>query len=186
MKKDLIISALLQNHKMGIESRNLGTIELKNDVMVSDPCYELGTWCQGIVGGIKAGKFNAYAIVTDEGDWGERIAELVVIREDADIEGINEELDFEVGVDSGQAGIFNFDYYKEKQPDDDWDNPESWYRRVCDITCSDEDCGTIDNEGVVSSSGYGDGGYVCYAAYENEEIVALRIVFIEDYDEEDD
>ena len=187
MKKDFIISAILEQHKSGIESRNLGTIELKNEVMVSDPCYDLGTWCQGIVGGVKAGKYNAFAIITDEGSWGERVAELIVIHEDADINEITDELDFEVGVDSGQAGIFNLDYYKEHQPDDDYDNRKSWYRRVCDITCSDGDCGTIDNEGVVSSSGYGDGGYVCYAAYNKEnEIVALRVVFIEDYEEDED
>lgn len=183
-----ILEELKNNHRNGINVISLGSIELKDQVVVSDPCYDLGTWCQGIVG-IKPGKYDAYAIITDEGSWGQRVAELVVLLSNAKINGFNEELDFEVGVDSGQAGIFNLDYYKEKQPDNEWEKDDSWYRRVCDITCSDEDCGTIDNEGVVSSSGYGDGGYVCYAAYnEDNEIVGLRIDFIPDYDddEEDD
>jgi hypothetical protein len=32
--------------------------------------------------------------------------------------------------------------------------------------------------GIVSTSGYGDGGYVCYVAKYNKEIVAVKVIFI--------
>lgn len=166
--------------------KELGTIKLSNMVVITDPCYDLGIWCQGIIGGVKAGIYDTYAIITNEGDWGERIAELIIVKQGENPVFEKYSLGFAVGVDSGQAGIFDYDYFVKNQPDNDFDNLESWYRRVCDITCSDEDCGVIDNLGVVASSGYGDGTYDCYAAFnDNFEVVGLRIVFIEDTDDDE-
>ena len=186
-----IVKNYLEQHERGVEIKELGTIELRDRVMVSDPCYEVGTWCQGIVP-IKDGTYRAFVIVTDEGVWGKRNAELIVLREDTEFSNPvmpfePEPLDFEVGVDSGQAGIFNLPYYEKNQPDDSFDKEGAWYNRICEITLNGDECGTIDNEGVVSASGIGDGGYNCYPAYadEFEEIVGLRIAFIEDYDDDD-
>lgn len=175
---------LIDAHKDFEKIVELGIIEVKDGrLIVTDPCYEVGTWCQGEVS-VKNGFYAAYAVITNEGFWGKRVAELVIVKDGVDDFDLFSplDLDFEVGVDSGQAGFFNTDYFAEHQPDDDWDNEKSWYRRVCDITCNTEySCGTIDGEGVVSESGYGDGGYCCYPAYDkDEEIVGLRIVFIED------
>ena len=76
-----------------------------------------------------------------------------------------------VGVDSGQAGIFNEKYYEENQP------KEEWYDRICELT-NDEHFGVIDNEGVVSRTGYGDGSYRAYAAFYDGKIVGIKIYYI--------
>lgn len=86
-----------------------------------------------------------------------------------------------IGVDSGQAGIFNYDYYLAHQPDNSWEpdinGNKSWYRKVCDITCSEELGGIIENKGVVSRSGDGDGPYTCATFYDikTEEIIGIVI-----------
>ena len=168
-----------------------GTIKLGSKVMVSDPCYGFNTWCQGVLNNVLPGKYECQVEYSDEGDWGIRVSAIAVIHEDfkgKEIEYLDPE-DFEVGVDSGQAGIFDYDYYVQYH-DDRNVRPhvkDDWYDRVCDITLSKESAGDIDGFGFVSSSGYGDGGYNCWTA-ENEDgdIIAIRVEFItEDYDEEE-
>jgi hypothetical protein len=89
---------------------------------------------------------------------------------------------FEVGVDSGQAGIYDEDYYRQYHSEDDCN--DDWYGDICDLTTP---FGTKDGKCVVSSSGYGDGGYDCYLLKDkNNEVVGFQIVFIEDEDEEDE
>lgn len=132
---------------------------------------------------------------------------------------------FNVGVDSGQAGIFDYEYYKKYHSDDNEaeqvDN--DWYWRVCEITESRiknpnyeefdyekhkddfieahveymqsnksypyltiNDGNTIDGFGFASSSGYGDGGYCCWTAHNEEgKIVAIRVEYITEDDEEE-
>ena len=41
-------------------------------VVLSDPCYELGTWCQGIVNNVKNGEWFADAEYVDS--FGNRVA----------------------------------------------------------------------------------------------------------------
>lgn len=71
---------------------------------------------------------------------------------------------------------------------DSMDEPKptrDFYDICCDMTLSDMGAGVLNN-GAVSSSGYGDGGYYCYAQYdENNKIVAAKIVFIDESDEEE-
>jgi hypothetical protein len=72
---------------------------------------------------------------------------------------------FEVGVDSGQAGIFDGGHYKEDKVVEgiEFENnfAEPWYNVCCDVTLADRGAGVIPF-GVVSRSGFGDGGYTCY------------------------
>lgn len=53
-------------------------------------------------------------------------------------------------------------------------------------TC--DEANIIDNLGFVSSSGYGDGSYICYTAmnFNNDKTVAIKIEFISEDDEEDE
>ena len=165
------------------------TIKLGNKVMVSDPCYGMNTWCQGVVENVMPGVYNCEVEYSDEGDWGVRVAAIEVMHENTMVHWW-ESADFEVGVDSGQAGIFDYEYYAKYHMDrsvrphvDD-----DWYHRVGKITLSEESAGTIDNSGFVSSSGYGDGGYVCYLAKNDDGcVVGLKVVYIyEDEDEEEE
>ena len=163
-------------------------IRLGNKVMVSDPCYGLNTWCQGVLENVLPGIYDCRVEYSDEGAWGERVSAIEVIHADCGIR-IYEEADFEVGVDSGQAGVFDYEYYCKYHTDDNDRNhvDDDWYDKVYDITLSDESAGTIDECGIVSSSGYGDGCYACWVARNSDGyIVAIRIEYITEEDEEDD
>lgn len=216
-----------------ITIENKGTITLGARVMVSDPCYGLGTWCQGVLENVLPGQYDCNVEYSDEGDWGIRVSAIEVSHESyrGKFIALDHE-DFDVGVDSGQAGIFDYDYYA-KYHMDATERPhvnDDWYDMVCDKTyvsvknpnyekfdwdkyldCdydvmhnalmeyedSDKsqycfhkfDGNTVDNFGLVSSSGYGDGGYNCWTAKnEDGKIITIRVEFItedeEDYEEE--
>ena len=167
--------------------KDLGTIHLGEKVFVTDPCYDTSTWCQAELHNVSPGAYKCFIILSDEGTWGYRVAELHVVKEEfLSIYGSLSKIPYDtepypaiIGVASGQCGIFEANYYEHNQPDDDYDNPNSWYRRVCNITCSSAQAGIVDNLGVVTSSGFGDGNYGLYTAKENDKIVAMKVVFIE-------
>lgn len=167
---------------------NLGTINLNGKVYATDPCYSIDTWCMALIKNIKKGKYHCFAVKYDKGIWGKRISELTIVHDEyKDKSLVWETTDYSIGVDSGQAGFFDEKYYKKYHKGEDVDDnaeDSQWYNRVCNITLNGNWCGTIDDKGVVSSSGYGDGGYDVFAVYdENNNIIALKLVFI--YDEED-
>ena len=164
------------------------TIKLGNKVMVSDPCYELNTWCQGVLENVLPGTYNCNVEYSYEGDWGTRVSAIEVTHQDCGIYRF-EMADFSVGVDSGQAGIFDYEYYatyhtdRTERPHVD----DCWYDRVCDITLARESAGTIDELGFVSSAGYGDGDYDCWVARNRDGyIVAIRIEYITKEDDGED
>ena len=89
-------------------------------------------------------------------------------------------------MDSGQAGIFDASHY-----DDDSIFREKaacnygteWYNHCCDITLS-WPCAGVLPYGVVSSSGFGDGGYPAVMhCNENGETDFICVVFIVDREE---
>lgn len=172
---------------------NKGIITLNDKVMVSDPCYGLNTWCQGVLENVLPGKYECKVGFADEGEWGTRVADIEVIHNDylKEFLDYNDE-DFDVGVDSGTAGVFDYEYYKKYHKDrSERDHVNSdWYERTGDITFVTDiqcfDANTIDGLGFVSSSGYGDGCYTCWTARDDEgKIVAIRVEFIIEEDEEE-
>lgn len=179
---------------------HIGTFSLGNKVMVSDPCYKLSTWCQGVLKNVKSGIWDAYLKMSDEGVWGIRVAELITVNSEHHKEHpvimdeystiISEYQEFEVGVDSGCAGIFDYDYYAKYHTEDE--NDEKWYetRIINQFFPTHNSYGWkrsifTDSEGVASNSGYGDGGYNCYVARNAEgEIVGIKIVYISKEDDD--
>jgi hypothetical protein len=168
---------------------NLGKIKLGKKIVVSDPCYGFDTSCVGILKNMVPGFYECEINYSDEDEWGNRVASIEIIHENAISIGFRNTTDFEVLVDSGQAGFFDYNYYKKfhSNKNKDKNNNEEWYDRVCDITLSRLQGGTIDKLGFVSSSGFGDGGYVCYYSKNlDNKIDAVCIEFIthnyEDYD----
>lgn len=182
--KRLTTSGRVYKHN-DIGVNEVGTIMLDKKVYVTDPCYDTTVWCQKLLYNVLPGKYKCFVVVTDTGDWGTRVSELHVVKEEVfekykeleEIPYMLEPLDCRIGVDSGQCGIFDADYYETHQPDDDYDNKESWYRRVCELTYNAD---TVDNLGVVTQSGYGDGSYSLYVAEINHKTVAMKVVFLED------
>lgn len=155
-------------------------INLGNKVIVSDPCYKLGTWCQGVINNVKPGIWS-YECRHERSEG--RVAELIVRHQDHPDAEPTKLMGFEVGVDSGTAGIFDYDYYYEHhypKLDEDW-----YHSNVCDQIYDREYI--TDGKGVWSESGWGDGSYECYVSIFNKEIVAIKIVFINfDIDDEEE
>lgn len=151
-----------------IEHIEIGAFETTREVLVvSDPCYKLGTWCMGEVFDAKLGLWNAGVGIANMGKWGRRIAYLAAFHRDCpDIKTLEvHEAKFEVGVDSGQAGIFDFDHYQDQTviPDQSLSEfGDPWYTCCCHQTLNTEHHAGVIPYGVVASSGFGDGAYTCY------------------------
>ena len=184
------------------ELKQLGNFTVAGKMRVSDPCYRPDVWCTGVLD-TKPGIWEAAVMVLDNeatGGWGDRVAVLAVKHKDCSIqmttETINSAQDhlnvsprgewdiagFEVGVDSGQAGFYDNDNFVRRNGGAD----EDWYDKMCDITLSKENAGVF-SDGVVTSSGYGDGGYTCifHTGIDNKVDFAF-IIFIGDDDVEED
>lgn len=162
-------------------------------VRVTDPCYDPTTWCSAEVKKVKNGKWNASVRKSNEQMWGERCAELFVWHSDHKQEEVfngmkRVEIKEEIGVDSGQAGVFDAKFYKDDKSVKGVERignhapicaDEPWYSICCDRTLSDQSWGTIPY-GAVSSSGFGDGGYTGYKYLNSKgEVVGIKIVFID-------
>ena len=128
---------MLLNTNEKITVTNKGRITLGKEVMISDPCYGLNTWCQGVLTNVLPGEYECFVEHSDEGSWGLRVSRIWVVPKghrdmflNYDLEGIV------VGVDSGQAGIYDYDYYKQYHTDSSESEhvDDAWYDRVCDLT----------------------------------------------------
>lgn len=159
---------------------DLGNFEVTSEkLMVSDPCYNLGTWCQGILENVRNGKWRGLS-VKGKTDWGNRVWEVRAVHSDYSVDiAMSEKMNIDVGVDSGQAGFFDLSHFKGGQ---DEYGDGGWYDQCCDLTLGPAG-------GVVTSSGFGDGSYRCYVARDNGQIVAAKIVFVlreEEYVDEEE
>ncbi len=180
--------------KYKTELTQLGSFSIAGKMKVSDPCYRPDVWCSGVLD-TKPGTWKAAV-----GGWGDRVAVLAAKHEDCPlpltIHTINNTLDglphllskdwkiadFEVGVDSGQAGFYDNDNFVARNGGDD----DAWYDKMCDITQSRAKAGVF-SDGVVARSGYGDGGYPCvYHAGDDGKIDFVYVIFIGYENEEED
>ena len=177
-------------------------------LILSDPCYELGTWCQGTVENVKKGTWVADTVISDEGGWGNRVSMLVAYNEESAngsfglsdklkaLYGV-ERLSFDGGVDSGQFGYFDAETFRNDESAKDLhkyvfrgeadSQEDAWYRACCHLTLGDNQWGVLP-QGVVSSSGFGDGSYptYCIKDFVSGEIIGLVTVFIGEDEEEDE
>lgn len=160
-----------------LEIIELGTFELTREVLiVSDPCYDVQTGCLGHIFDAKLGIWKATVGIKDEGEWGRRVAFLAAFHSDSpDISELaSHEAGFAVGVDSGQAGIFDCNHYRDNdlfpgQNEGSFGDP--WYSYCCNQTLKTEHQAGVIPYGAVATSGYGDGAYQCfyYTRGENEK-----------------
>ncbi len=147
---------------------------------VSDPCYEPDVWCRATVKNTAKGEWEGFASYSDEGDWGTRVAMIVAkhksCRHKVDLANDLaydedkicwtsrwEPVHAEIGVDSGQCGIFDSEMYGKSEqftgiPKLPFECDDAFYANCCSLTLGKEQCGVIPS-GIVSSSGYGDGVY---------------------------
>jgi hypothetical protein len=178
-------------------------ILLGEEVIISDPCYEVPTWCQEIIKNVRPGVYDTQVDYRESHGWGERVHSLTVLHNIIK-SPIWEHHCNNIGVDSGQAGVFCMTSYRNDEMSQElpWltekgdpfgDHPfrpvkedgEQWYVKMCDRTLSTEEgWGTYDT-GVVSSSGYGDGQYELLISQMDGMIHGFKIIFIDNEMEED-
>lgn len=165
--------------------KHAAKIKLGGKVICIDPCYEKEEL--GIVVEALPGNYYCYVARTLEG----RVASISVRHEEHTDVAINEQYSCSeeeagirrsIGVDSGQAGIFNYSAWKDNEPSE-----SDWYNQACTLTLSRLHYGIMEDSsipwaeaacGLVSSSGYGDGGYPVYVAKVDGNVVGIRIVYI--------
>jgi hypothetical protein len=178
---------------------NLGTFEVTGtQLVVSDPGYKL-EWVKNDLLGIvlsncQSGTWRAETSVKyfETGDY-PLIYELQTIHMSTQgTQLLNwEQQDDGISVDSGQAGIFDLNHFRDDSlvPGDiKWTcngGPaileELWYSYCCELT--DKSPGAVLPFGVVATSGEGDGCYACSIARDSaNRIVGVRILFVEDLD----
>lgn len=148
----------------------VGTVELKDRVFITDPCYDIDTWCRDDLG-CTPGTYHAYVHQVDTGSWGIRNKYLFIFKDDKIIQPQSMRLATYVGVDSGRIGFFN----KEIEYDE-----EQYATLIHDKFFPGEGSSEwksfiTTSEGVVAESGYGDG---YYRVKTNTARTAFAIVFI--------
>jgi hypothetical protein len=167
-------------------------IYLGAEVMVSDPCYTVPTWCQHKLTSVLPGEYLTTAFKSDNTDgWGMRCAALVAVHKDY----MEDELAWrtvttaDIGVDSGKCGIFDMESYRNDSIAEEITTPDSnfhivfdgegekWYEKMCKFTLGDQQWGSY-NTGVVSSSGIGDGSYRLLVAKHKGRVVGIAIDYL--------
>jgi hypothetical protein len=160
----------------------LGTFNVSSgEVVISDPCYELDTWCQAVKKAAN-GKWQAEVEIADG-----KVATLLFAFHSKEKASKYEYMKDELGVDSGQLRIFDKDFYRNDKIiiKDDFGTGkiilenEKFYSACCSHTLSNKLAGVL-SSGAVSASGYGDGGYSGYVGFnKGGELVCLEVAFIE-------
>lgn len=145
---------------------------------VSDPCYDDSTWCYGTISGCATGNWEAAVSYNGSSTTGRGVTLLAARHIGSrpsfakcgqvwmDTQYIHykdgwEICDFEVGVDSGQAGFFDDSHYRDNsvvaempKPKYNFDIP--WYNHCCDQALGERQAGVIPYGAVAYC---GDGGY---------------------------
>lgn len=105
----------------------VGSIQLSDKVIVSDPCYDDLTWCQCVLDDVLAGNYKCFVKSVEK-----RIGELILYHEKFN-NYPNEFVNYPISVDSGQAGFFDYEYFMRiKEQDEETRN--KWYNEICDLT----------------------------------------------------
>jgi hypothetical protein len=160
--------------QMDTTIKELGTVEFSGKVVVSDPGYSRGTWCMKTDLPVLPGRYHVYAVYNDEKDWGVRMAALLFRHEGCEQIPFRgwKDVEAEIGVDSGQCGIFDDSIYPQTI-----DSPKyPFYEECCGITLADGQAGILQSgKGAVSCSGCGDGSYSLSVIERNGANVALLL-----------
>lgn len=109
------------------------TIELGKKVIISDPGYNMDTWCIGILNDVLPGTYECFYEIIEDNSWGRRIVSIEVKNKNYEFYDFSENLDAEIGVDSGQCGIYDYDYFKQNN------QKEDWYGQICNLTYIEEE-----------------------------------------------
>lgn len=176
---------------------HIGQINLSKDVVISDPCYQSGKWCAIELNNVKPGIYDCFidmeTFVEMDGqidkvkltEYG-HVKDLVIIHTDFFEMQVSSETKEEnkILVDSGTCGVFDKTYYDKYHLTKD-DRFDEWYYKFVSgiVKCGQINFNNIENLGIWSESGYGDGMYDVYTTKnKQQEVVTIRISFEIDED----
>lgn len=148
-------------------------IELGNEVYLTDPCYDITTWCQQLLKNVKSGKW-----VVDY-EYNEEVI-LSIAHEDYGMtifSEYDEVVDSIVlGVDSGTIGIFDKRYYENYHYANSINN--GWYvKNICDFTHTlRRGVNITDGKGVWANTSCGDGEFIAEIYMKNGEVCGIKII----------
>ena len=156
-----------------------------NKIHVSDPCYDYA--CSGAVTLTNAlsGRYLATLVKHNLDIWDTRVCSLAIQHED--YKDIVPDIfsGYKIAVDSGQAGFFDDDYYQQNQGGD-FGDITTLFGLACSLTLSKNHGGILQDKGVVSETGFGDGYYSLFIGKNDDsKIVAASIIFITNSELED-
>ena len=100
-------------------------ITLGDKVFVTDPCYEPDIWCQALLKNVKPGTWHTKMDRVHENIWGTRVSALTIWHSDFDKPNEFQETNECIGVDSGQAGVVDYNYFIQLNNNEN--EKERWY-----------------------------------------------------------
>lgn len=149
---------------------------MSGKMRVSDPCYDLDTWCAFDIDVEPGSAWNVYVERVDMADWGVRNGALFAIKPGAfdsidDVPAIGN-LSWEkvghAGVDAGLCGFLN-DTWRAY----DHESQDAW------VSLYTNHKNRVSPYGVFVSSGIGDGSYPTYVIRRDGQVLAVVIDFME-------
>lgn len=155
-------------------------IELGNEIYLTDPCYDITTWCQQLLKNVRSGKWVIDYEYNKLKNKTEQEVVLSIAHEDYGMTIFNEydeKIDsVELGVDSGTIGIFDKEYYEKYHFDNKID--DIWYEEnICDFSNTLRRGANItDNKGVWVNTSYGDGEFIAEIYMKNGEVCGIEII----------
>lgn len=156
-------------------------IYLSKEVYLTDPCYDITTWCQDLLKNVKEGKWLVDYEYNEYKDGTKQEVILSLAHEDYGMTIFNDFYDkiedsCVLGVDSGTIGVFNKNYYEKYHFKNDIDN--NWYEKnICSNANSlIRGANITDNEGVWVNTSYGDGEYSANLYIKDGEICGIEII----------
>ena len=156
------------------------TIQIEDAVYLTDPCYDITTWCQDLLHNVKSGtwvidyEYNEYEDGTGQEvilslaheDYGMTIFEDYIEKFDS----------ISLGVDSGTIGVFDKKYYEEyhytNKINDEW-----YEKNICDfVDTLQRGANITDDKGVWVKTSYGDGEYYATLYVRDEKVCGIEII----------
>lgn len=123
-----------------IKKIHRGAITLSDKVRITDPCYDMDVWCAGTLENICPGDFLCTYLygtvgITDSISR-DSVLSIEVRHKDYTIDPTEYVPEITVGVDSGQAGIFDYKEYERICLDANAN--DLFYDKVCNLTSNEE------------------------------------------------
>ena len=179
---------------MATWTEELGVFNVSGDkIIATDPCYNKDDDCHYVIENCMPGIWRATAEMTDETEgWGNRISCVMIKRENFESFKTKAETICDViGVDSGQAGFFDYSLYPAGEREgltDPVNDFDLFYEQCCTATLGKRQADIVQKMGAISSSGYGDGVYDLTIWKDGVgKVLAARIDFLnKDEEEEED